>query len=204
VFGPVGDPDRYESRQKFHRRGDSGSVVVNEKNEVVGLLWGFLGGPYKGIADSIAHVLSELNIEIVTTSTADAPVAYSETTIGKLEDLLRQSPRGQAYWEAYLRHQSDVIHMFHETPRLYALWLRLPHTELLDAIQAAVADPDSKITSVVAGHDTIGLVARLRHGLVSYTKDKDLQRQADSLHDDIVNNIGRTWREAFSDRKAAS
>jgi hypothetical protein len=189
----------------FMGHGDSGSVAVNGKDEVIGLLWGVVEAEGWGIASPIKRVMDELEIKVITSSSVYVPPAYSETIIGKLEALLHQSSRWRGYWEAYRQHETRVIHMFHETPRLYAIWLQMPHGELQDAIEAAVTDPDSKIPSTIGGHDTAALMAKFRDTFARYTKDNvDLQRQADSLHNDIVNNIGRAWRNALGDGKAAS
>jgi hypothetical protein len=195
----------FDGKPHFMGHGDSGSVAVNDKDEVIGLLWGVVEADGWGIASPIKRVQDELQIKVITSSSVYVPPAYNETIIGKLEALLRQSSRGRGYWEAYRQHESRVIHMFHETPRLYAIWLKMPHGELQEAIEAAVTDPNSKIPATIGDHDTVALMANFRDAFARYTKDSvDLQRQADLLHDDIVNNIGRAWRDAFGDRKPAS
>jgi hypothetical protein len=52
----------------FSDEGDSGSVVVNNDNEVVGLLWGGDKGGSGGYATPIQSVESELQISICTAS----------------------------------------------------------------------------------------------------------------------------------------
>jgi hypothetical protein len=182
--------------------GDSGSVVVNDENKIIGMVWGKNNTTV--MVDSIDHILSELNIELVTPVGAEPPIPYGETTIGKLESFLRQSARGKAYWETFSRCQAEVTHIFHDIPRLHAIWLNLPLEGLQESIEAAAKDPNSKIPTTIGGHDTIGILARIRKGLLSYAKDEDLKRQATLLYDDISNNIGRSWREAFSDRKVGT
>lgn len=181
----------------FAEAGDSGSVVVDNSSRVVGLLWG--GGSGFGAASPIDLVLAQLDIEMTTSLEAGDQIAYGETTVGKLESWLGESARGQAYWSVFRRYADRVRHSFHDTPRLYAAWRKAPAIDLLEALHAAAADPDSKIPSTIGGQDTLDVVSELQGALARHLGDPELDRHISSLQADLRAGIGRSWREALSD-----
>jgi hypothetical protein len=185
----------------FSRPGDSGSAVVDSQMRVVGLLWGSAGP--NGVASPIDKVMAQLDI-MVAAGPLPEVLPYEATTLGKLEALLSQSTRGRGYWKAFRSHGGRVQHLFHHTPRLYAVWRKTPGTELMEAIRKAVANPDSRVPSKIGGHNTVEVLTKLHNALKRYVKeDVTFKQQIDSLYRDIVDNIGVSWRKALSDAKAA-
>lgn len=192
--------DYIEADGGFAEPGDSGSAVVDSKNNVVGLLWG-ADKHFAAYSSPIAPVLQQLNVKMFTKYESIALPPYSDTLTGKLEDLFNQSARENDYWLAYCQDKTYVEHLFHQVPRLQATWLKTPQIEFMDMLRAGIRDPDSKIPSTIGTEDTGEVLAKLCDALAGYlvSEQKDeLNRQIDSLRHVIADNIGRSWREALS------
>jgi hypothetical protein len=189
----------------FSEPGDSGSAVVDSAVKVVGLLWGgaLAPGTY-GASSPIEQVCSQLNVEVQVFTAAEVQPAYSETLAGRLEALLLETSRGRDYWKAIQRHQLTVVHMFHQVPRLHAVWLKLPYEELVEAVTKAIRNPDSKIPSKIGSQDTVAVLGQLRSSLKRYVTDEALARQIDALYRDLTGNIGKSWRKALADKPVTS
>ncbi len=184
----------------FSDHGDSGSAVVDGQGRVVGLLWG--GGSALSMASPIQRVIEELQVDVATASSLQSLPDYRDTTVGRLEALLSESARGRAYWRTFRRYRHRVRHLFHENPRLYATWLKIPRSALVETTFAAIANPDAEIPAAIGGWSTVDLLARLRDGVVRHLDDAALTAQLDALRADIAGNVGRTWRQALQDRDA--
>jgi len=187
----------------FVQPGDSGSVLVDSKDKVVGLISKMIGATGWAGAARIELVESALQIEVLTAQTAAAPLPYPETLLGKLETLLAQSSRGRGYFQTFLQHGERVQHLFHETPRLYAVWRKIPQRAFMAALRAGIREPDSTIPERIDSEDVRSVLEQLRGALAKYDDTAELMQQVDSLAADIVSHIGRTWREALADRAPA-
>ena len=186
----------------FMEPGDSGSALIGipgGNNPIVGLLWGTQQVFNEGAACPIDAVLQQLAVTHVTQMDPEEDsVPFEETTFGKLEALLSQSRRGQAYLDSINRHRSVIFHLFHDVPRLHAIWKRIPQTEMMLAIRGAIDDPDSEIPVDLGLEKTVEVLAKLRNGLSRYVDD-DLLKQIDLLCRDISENLGSSWRQALRD-----
>lgn len=190
--------------KEFVAPGDSGSAIVDGKNFIVALLWGKSIGAETAWANRIENVLTVLNIEVLTPTTADAPQPYSETFAGQLEALCTNSARGQGYLRMYLEHRDEVQHLFHENARLYATWRKIPQEAFMDALRAGVRHPDGIIPAALDGEDTLDVLTQLRDATGKYVEDAEFTRQMDSLFTDLSSHIGGTWQQAIADRDAAA
>ncbi len=177
----------------FCAPGDSGSVVVDSDIRVVGLLWG--GALPNGGASAIENVMAGLEVVVATPSMVDAPRPYEETTLGRLEALLSESNAGRAYWKSFLRHRARVRHLFHQTPRLHAVWLKMPQAKLMEVVRDAVTNPDAIVPARINGDDTAALLGKLRRAMTRSISDEQLRRDIDSLYERIVDNVGAPWRQ---------
>jgi hypothetical protein len=185
----------------FADYGDSGSALVDAGKRIVGLVWAISvsGGHNRGVANTIANVMSELNVDVVTGVSQEALRLRRETTIDRIEALLCLSERGRAYWQTYLHFQPQLRHLFLRVPRLYVLWQSMPQRELLDLMLEASADPDAAIPATVGTRDTVKVLTHIRDMVMRYVDDPALRRQIDALHADITQNIGASWRVALGD-----
>lgn len=101
--------------------GDSGSVYVNSDNEVIGLHWGGSSDGQRGVANAIADVENELDIEVFainqTTPITDVKILFdNEATpagYSKIPFDLNKSAGGKYIYLAYKRGGKDSITDFY-------------------------------------------------------------------------------------------
>jgi hypothetical protein len=164
---------------KFQDRGDSGSVLVNNDHEVVGLMWGAYLTPGSslfghGIACPISNVLLEMGIELIigslTTSLAyaNAPPT-SELATGTsdrirlmelLEARLERSAQGKAILKLVYMHRNEVLNLVNHNRAVTVTWHRQQGPAFLAAIARSVKEPAYRIPNEIEG-------VRRRHALMS-------------------------------------
>ncbi len=186
--------------KEFVAPGDSGSAIVDGKNFVVALLWGKSIGAETGWANRIENVLAALNLDVLTPTTADAPLPHAQTFEGQLEALCANSTRGQEYLRAYREHKEEMQHLFHANARLYATWRKIPQEAFMDAFRAGVRHPEGTIPETLEGEDTLDVLTQLRDATAKYIADEQLRRHLDSLFADLASHIGSTWHQAIAER----
>ncbi len=189
----------------FADSGDSGSVIVDDNNNIVGLLWGVNKGntPYTGVSSPIDDVLSELDIDIITASMVEElipRIQYKDTMLGKLESLLCQSHRGRGYWQTFRDNEDVVRHVFHKTPRLYAIWKKIPREDLAAVIFEAISNSESSVPFKIGAMDTTNVCSILSDVMLRYFDDENIIKHVKLLNDDITNSIGKSWNSVFREK----
>jgi hypothetical protein len=193
----------------FSDHGDSGSVIVNLNNKIVGLL--FASGtnvpppsgagaplPFVSLANHIADVLSELNIRIPYSSEvtvtagvrlADVPPAVHEAAIAAPYRALRermQAREGSALLFALGRQHSDeVLHLVNRCRPVTVAWHRAQGPAWLATLMSAVRDGRSLLPARVKGVALHEALARMRavlsqHGSAAL-RESLRRREADGL-----------------------
>lgn len=194
------------SGHEFVDHGDSGSAIVHrideDNNLVVGLLWGKSPDTNRiAIATPIDRVTSSLGVTVLTTR--DAVRTPDETLLGRFAAFLSETERGKAWWDAYSTNRIYFRHIFHNVPRLAAMWRRMPVTELLAALREAMIDPDAIIPAKLGSHDTDEVMWDLYEALGKFLQanhQRMLQQQAASMCRFVCANVGNSWREALHGR----
>lgn len=187
----------------FVDHGDSGSAIVHragqDDNLVAGLLWGKAPDTNRiAIAAPIGRVTDSLGVTVLTTH--DVVRSSHETLLGRFEAFLGETERGKAWWDAYSTNRIYFRHIFHNVPRLAAMWRRMPVTELLAALREAMIDPDTIIPERLGAHDTEEVMWDLYDGLGKFLQAHHqplLQQQTASLCRFVSANIGNSWRHAL-------
>jgi hypothetical protein len=195
---------------EFVDHGDSGSAIVHQIDEdnnlVVGLLWGKSSDTNRiAVAAPIDRVTSSLGVSLLTTS--DTVRSPGETLLGRFEAFLSETERGKAYWDAYSYNRIYFRHIFHNVPRLAAMWRRMPVSELLAALREAMIDPDTIIPARLGAHDTEEVMWDLYEGLGKFLQanhQRMLQQQAASMCRFVCANIGKSWRHALHGQRVES
>ena len=211
VSGNKPDGSRYEDQftvagaGNFADLGDSGSVIVDDKFMVVGLLWAVYGteGRFGAMANQIDNVLTKLGVQVLTYYPASAPQPSSEVEQGTMAALFSQSPRAQQYWQTFLQHRQALQQQLMRTPRLYAMWLEMPQRELLDALREGAKNPASPIPSSIAGKDTALLLRQLYVAFARHL-EPSARQQLDAFYRDVTCNIGESWSVALGDDSAGA
>jgi hypothetical protein len=154
----------------FQDRGDSGSVLVDKNNKVVGLMWGAyltagnaLHG--HGIACPIAPVLTEMEITIIsgalTTALGYANVRVVATTIEEvpnnaylmdyLQARLAQTSRGQLLLRLFREHRDEVLRLINHHRAVKVVWHRMQGPAFLAALGRSAKIKSYQIPAEIEG-----------------------------------------------------
>ena len=165
--GPADDPGgctNYEAGKTiFAYFGDSGSVVVNDNNEVVGLLYAITADHINGRANDILQVQTKLNFKIKTTSSA-AGVTISRSATEQVPETamlangawvefigqkLDETSTGQRIRQVVAGHQQEVLHLVNKHRPVTITWQRKQGPAFIAAFGRSVKHPDYKIPPLI-------------------------------------------------------
>jgi hypothetical protein len=188
---------------EFIDHGDSGSAIVHpidaDHNLVVGLLWGkALDANRIGVATPIGRITDALGVSVLTT--ADAVRPAGDTLLGRFQAFLSETERGKAYWNAYAQNRIYFRHIFRHVPRLAATWRKVPVPEIIEALRAAMLNPDARIPMKLGAQDTEEVMWDLYEALGKFLQvnhQHGLQKQAASFCRLVCANVGNSWRNAL-------
>ncbi len=155
---------------KFADRGDSGSVIVNQSNQVVALLWGANTETGTGTGTHIAQVMTALGITIPASGgvgpanlfiSAIAPVeAPSDTAVlvRRLERTLRQSEPGLAMLNVIQEFRSEVMNLINHNRAVGVTWQRRQGPAYVAALFRSLKEPSYHIPHEIEGITARGLL----------------------------------------------
>lgn len=173
----------------FSAHGDSGSVIINLQNKIVGLL--FASGKkmkVKGIerdfvtvANHISDVLAGLKIRIpysqdvkVTAgeTLAHVPATVFEAPIPEPYRVLRERMQREATTAKLFalgqRHSAEVTYLVNHCRPVTVVWHRSHGPALLAVVMGAVRDGHYKIPATVKGVTLYELLERMRDALAEH------------------------------------
>jgi hypothetical protein len=161
--------------------GDSGSAVLNDSNEIIGILFGgSLSGlfsiviPIQSILDASAHALESekrIQLSVPTANTYDdvriTPMSATQSVstvasghapwhdVVEIENDLRASRWGNWYADLYLRHFGEIRHLIETNRRLATVWHRSGGAEFFQCLVRVFREPSARVPSLVNGrsHD---------------------------------------------------
>lgn len=167
VGGPTDDPGgctNYEAgKTVFAYYGDSGSVIVNDDNEVIALLYSgnFSTTPTKVFANDIGRVQNELNITIHTTSSEPgvSPLIRNEVEITDvnidqisneslveyLDSRMEESETGRRVKSIIERHREEVLHLVNHHRPVTIIWHRKQGPAYIAAFARSIKHPEFKV-----------------------------------------------------------
>ncbi len=235
VIDPGFPPGTTTGVFRFGAGGDSGSVVMTQAGgEVVGLLWAVTAtrplAPanrdlvvVKGIASNIHEVISELQIDIATATTAgqiltnpapapapapatplsegSVPQPVRATMLNQARLQIEQTQYGRQYIELVRRHHSEVSRLVRTNRRVGAIWARYGGTAFVQAILDAVALPDEPIPSTIASRPVAESTARIGMMLKRYGSAA-LARDIDNYERVLPGLCGRSYNELLARLRA--
>jgi hypothetical protein len=170
----------------FSDVGDSGAVVINAANKIVGMV--FAGGKdvagapagFLTVANHIADVLNELNIripygaEVKVTAGArmmDAPVV-TEARIPEPYRALRERMQARAATALLFNlgqaHAAEIMQLINHCRPVTVAWHRVQGPALLATLMGAVRDGHYRIPERVKGVALNEALARLREVLAQH------------------------------------
>jgi hypothetical protein len=180
--------------KQFSDIGDSGAVVVNNDNKIVGML--FAGGkdvpatgggaaqPFVSFANHIADVLTELNIQIpyspdvkvIAGEVLEAvPGSVHEAAIPEPYRALRRRLEAREATARLLalgeRHRAEVTSLVNERHRVTLAWRRAEGPAILATVMGAVRDGHYQIPATVKGMTLHEALVRMRDVLAAHGSD---------------------------------
>lgn len=172
---------------QFSDVGDSGAVVVNLENKVVGLVfgagWNMPGAPqpYVTVANHIADVLSALNIRIPFSSEvsvtagrplSDIPARVSEASIPEpyraLRERLQAHERAAALFALGQRHAVEITELVNHCRPVTVAWYRSQGPALLATLMSGVRDGHESVPATVKGVSLHDALARMHEVLLQH------------------------------------
>ncbi len=190
---------------RFSEEGDSGSVIVTEQREVVGLLFGDnsidQNGNPRPIADLRAHashigpVCAFLDVTPLTTqkntvaSLSPLPerspaISFDQPMSGPLRDRLSVSARGVEFFELLEKHRPELVHLINHVRPVLVTWHRSKGAEYLSHFINSYRDPDYLIPPQIEDIPLKMSLARMVEALRAHGSP-DLIQTINRYHDEV-------------------
>jgi len=198
----------------FSNHGDSGSVVINLENKIVGLI--FAAGrnvpvhgvqqPFVSIANHIGDVLTALNIrikyspDVVTVAGAileDVPPDIQEAPIPEpyrvLRERLQRHENTARILEIGQLHRDEIVYLVNHSRPVTIAWYRCQGPAWLATLMGAVRDGHYRLPRIVKGVALNDALERMRtvlsqHG--SLAIKKSLSGVEPSILIDVLKDCG--------------
>lgn len=147
----------------FSNAGDSGSVVVNSLNQIIGLHWGRVG--LVSTSCKITNVMAELGITIPTAGDESAVAASParmvteapplptdrEILLSRVERTMRRTEQGRATLNVVLEFRFEVMRLIQSQRAVGAAWQRHQGPAFLAALFRSLKEPTYRIPREMEG-----------------------------------------------------
>lgn len=155
----------------FSARGDSGSALVNNRNQVVGLH--FAGNGTNGYSNLVANVIAGMNITYMSSGTAGTlplsaidtmppPVdARSTTFLNRLEDRLRQTQEGLKFLQIVQENRNEVMDLINDNREVKVAWNRYQGPSYTGHLVKNIMEPEHPIPDQVDGYSLQNLIIKM-------------------------------------------
>ncbi len=147
---------------KFSDHGDSGSVIVNASNQVVGLLWG--GATGNTLANNIANVLTAMGITIPAAGggadphdliaagpTPEQLLSHNQLLLRRLRRTLSQTEPGTVALNLILEFRFEVMHLIQQQRAVGVVWQRKQGPAFVAALFRSLKEPAYRIPREIEG-----------------------------------------------------
>ncbi len=139
--------------QPFSQGGDSGSVIVDNDQRVVGLLWGSgADAPFRSPANRIGNVLNEMQIDILN----HAPTAAKQEqetdwdkVLADYSSKLDDIPLGKLYLSAVVDNFNEALELARHNRRVKVAFEKYKLRGFIESNQGAVMNPAESFTKKV-------------------------------------------------------
>jgi hypothetical protein len=193
---------------KFAEQGDSGSAVINEKNEIVALLFGVDNtNPAQAFACHIAPVLDKLAVTAITVANPPVPpagkaLAHMAVAIDGIDHtaVLRQkfhaSAVGREIAAQVDRYRHEVVHLVNHCRPVTVVWHRNKGPAFVRHLIENARNPSHRVPEAIDGVSRETLMANIGAALAAHgsaglgeavARHRDtalaLAARLDSLHD---------------------
>lgn len=163
--------------------GDSGSVVVNSRNQVVGLIFavpvnrgadGSITPTGEARAFPIATVLARLGISVLSSGTDNSiplsGIGMSEATIKPIragsyipafEKQIKAIPQGEIFLQILLDHRNEVMDLINDNREVKIAWHRLNGPEYIGHVLKNFSDPKHTVPAQINGYSLQNLLIKM-------------------------------------------
>jgi hypothetical protein len=147
--------------------GDSGAVVIDEDEKVIGLVMSKQkDAPFRAFANKIENVTAALNITIITGSVsgggtsalvtrggmaAETPALTTEHPLHAFEEKLEQTPTGRRVLAFVHQHFYELSSLVNRRRPVTVVWRRKQGPAFLAALMRKAKNPDYKIPTEIEG-----------------------------------------------------
>jgi hypothetical protein len=145
---------------RFADEGDSGSIIVNQDGEAVGLFFSSAADQVNGLACHIHPVLAFLGITLVTTSTpavgsegkdnAPGTFVFNSPAAG-LEELVASHPRGEQLMALFTEHRAEIIELVNHHRPVSVAWLRIKGPAFFGHVLEKLRNPSHQVPAAMEG-----------------------------------------------------
>ena len=180
LMNPAGKTNQIEIKPdpgvpRFALEGDSGSVVVNDQNVVVGLLFSIDDATQTlGYANLITNVTAAMNITIIKSGTAGtiplggeaSPAALAEADANaapmeELREALRQMEKGRAMLALFDRHGHEINTLINTNRPVKVAWHRYQGPAFTGHLIKSAREPEHQIPPEIGSVTPANLVLRM-------------------------------------------
>jgi hypothetical protein len=188
----IGEPHPVTKLDTFCQPGDSGSIIVNSQNQVVGLLWALDGATKtKGIANHIESVTDRLDISFdIQSGVVSEAVWASEGMPDHLDGVIASDPIDHLLtrilidgetesWRALVdNHLQELIHLVNANRPVKIAWQRQSGPAWVAAIARADREGKFGLPSSVGGVPLRRMILQMAaacstHGSPALSRDID-------------------------------
>jgi hypothetical protein len=164
------DDETYEienGKKAFSNSGDSGSVVVNEDGEIVGLLYGSGNASNPTIEAFVTHIATALSTlsgagQAITLSVSPAgggsdsmPLTRRRVTGTRLDDILERTlehdPEDEPLVQALRVHFDEMLDLVNHHRAVTVAWHRKQGPAFLGAFMRSAKEPEYRIPQEIEG-----------------------------------------------------
>jgi hypothetical protein len=161
--------------KRFAYFGDSGSVVVNDANQVVGLLYAIDGATETlGYANIITNVMSAMSIRIIDGGTpgtiplsstmvaeASALLDVDDAPLREIARVLQQSEKGRRVLALVERHRREINQLLNDSREVKVAWHRFQGPAFTAHVVKSVREHDHAIPTEIEGISPANLLIRM-------------------------------------------
>lgn len=174
----------------FAKGGDSGSVIVDNRNQVVGLMpWSQIidEGPPRVFgpnakANLISNVEALLSVSVLSSGTSDTfpiasigeltpPIAVAEpnTFLKKLESRLQETTDGTQFLQVVQENRGEVMDLINDNREVKVAWNRYQGPSFVGHLVKNINEPEHPLPADIGGYSLQNLLIKMsdvleRHG----------------------------------------
>lgn len=188
-----------EGLRKFADHGDSGSVVVNDNDEVVGLLFSMPNvpdtSPYfgYGIVSHIHPVLDYLNTTIIVTPQANDAQRYlsekKDCRLNSMDELknafINKNEFSKELYGVFERYRGEVVQLVNHNRLVTVVWHRHFGPQFVAHFIKNYNDPNHQIPSEI-NNISLGQLLQVMRNVLTENSSQGLKAALDQYGDKII------------------